>query len=177
MISDTNQAPKLLEDAVSTSFPLISMTDFVLEQVEQLSQQEINILQFRNSITGYANFLKQPLTLGMFIPVDNYGNILEKQETNEGNTVNEFNAYCRLYESAKDRCLFKGFEKKHYPIEEFDNIELTIKYKHCYVGIKYKDEDNIQLNDICKEQTIEDLLGQNLQLTEAVFSQLNINVV
>ena len=50
---------------------LISMTDFVLE----LETNE-HWAQDYTKCVKYANFLKQPLTLGMFVPCDEDGNFL-----------------------------------------------------------------------------------------------------
>ena len=59
---------------------LISMTDFVFDQFSKLEKtQEINILQFRNNIGNYANFLKQPLKMWMFVPCDLDDNVIEEQ--------------------------------------------------------------------------------------------------
>ena len=55
---------------------LILMTDFVFGQKER---KDIDLAQrFINSF-NYANFLKQPLTLEMFIPCDENGDVLEKE--------------------------------------------------------------------------------------------------
>jgi len=97
---------------------LISMTDFVLEQKIQSYEPE-HILK---RITNYANFLKQPLKLEMFVPCDEDGNVLEVP-----NSDNEINNYFDLsfeYHQAKERVLFKGFNTKYF--KNFDG--LTIEY-------------------------------------------------
>ena len=48
---------------------LISMVNFVL-------QQDITDIKQRDSIVKYANFLKQPLNLGMFVPCDEEDKVL-----------------------------------------------------------------------------------------------------
>jgi hypothetical protein len=53
---------------------LISMTDFVLEQVNPKNTDS----QFCEKIIYYANFLKQPLKLEMFVPCDEDSNVLEE---------------------------------------------------------------------------------------------------
>lgn len=52
---------------------LISMTDFVLDQYEKLKSPTL----FEETVFNYANFLKQPLKLEMFIPCDENSNVLE----------------------------------------------------------------------------------------------------
>lgn len=49
---------------------LISMTDFVLEQSKKIMNCELTHLESRHQIVDYANFLKQPLKLEMFIGED-----------------------------------------------------------------------------------------------------------
>ena len=64
---------------------LISMTDFVLgiEQNSYTKTEKYNIIEWQSKcesfdkIIKYANFLKQPLKLGMFVPCDENGNVLE----------------------------------------------------------------------------------------------------
>jgi hypothetical protein len=63
---------------------LISMTDLVIERCnENISfmtpmEKVKRAVDAFNEIINYANFLKQPLTLGMFIPCDEKGNVLEE---------------------------------------------------------------------------------------------------
>jgi DNA-directed RNA polymerase delta subunit len=54
---------------------LISMTDFVLEQNKEPYFYYDSLW---NKVIAYANFLKQPLTLGMFVPCDSNGNVVKK---------------------------------------------------------------------------------------------------
>lgn len=113
---------------------LQSMTDFVLEQNEIALSKIITAetkdsisdcidadFNFRKIISNYANFLKQPLTLGMFVPVDKHGVVLQPLQfcctgsdcgcmgmpVNVG-SQGEIDEY---YE-AKERVLFEGVELK-----------------------------------------------------------------
>ena len=98
------------------TFILKSMTDFVLEQNEKINKNfKKNILMtqgetldelnnFVDVVTNYANFLKKPLKLGYFIacsemdnPIIFYGGIPSKKKL-------------ELFEEAKQRVLFEGFE-------------------------------------------------------------------
>lgn len=73
---------------------LISMTDFVLSRDNSRSNSE----EALHEITQYANFLKQPLKLEMFVPCDDNGSVLE-------------NPICQLeleqYRKAKEKVLFE----------------------------------------------------------------------
>ena len=62
---------------------LIKCSDYVIkhhypETNEEAERELILIDNFYNKCINYANFLKQPLTLGMFIPCDLDGNVLEE---------------------------------------------------------------------------------------------------
>lgn len=123
---------------------LVSMVDFVFEQQKNhLSLRDFNI-------TNYANFLKQPLELWMFIPCDEDGSVLEKPEmvynvdvfgVYNGLFQNK-NEYIKQYQKAKERCLFEGFEvgfriseKKVFSagdliFDEEETIENLLQYKN-----------------------------------------------
>jgi len=164
---------------------LISMTDFVIENENMVKQTESEMSKDLFKLAQYANFLKQQLELWMFVPCDENGDVLEEPGQNNikydiyyGQDClfndNLFDCDLQNYQQAKERCLFKGFYLKTYDTDEFDNIESVIKYEHCYVGIKYKNEDNIRLNDISKTETIEHLLPNDLQLTQTAIKQLGL---
>ena len=85
---------------------LISMTSFVL-------QRDITDIKQRDSIVKYANFLKQPLKLEMFVPCDEEGDILEEPTNYEKRLLNmmtEYNDEVYTYYQAKAKVLFEGFE-------------------------------------------------------------------
>jgi len=79
---------------------LISMVDFVLEKnkAEEVTRQSYI------ECSKYAIFLKQPLKLGMFVPCDLDGNVLE-----DANRSTHTDIECLEYQQAKERCLFEGF--------------------------------------------------------------------
>ena len=92
------------------------MTDFVLENTsKRFEDYENKNLLFK--IRGYAKFLKQPLKLEMFVPVDEEGNFLEEPEQFKEwiKSDHYFNAsesvthQCRMYKKAKEKVLFEGF--------------------------------------------------------------------
>lgn len=77
-------------------FTLKTMTDFLLEQSENYLKGFIALNEYHSITLNYANFLKQPLTLGMFVPCDEDGNLLV--------------SFDDRYEESKERVLFEGFE-------------------------------------------------------------------
>ena len=129
---------------------LIKMSDYVLEQIEKLKNSEINILQFRNNIEAYANFLKKPLTIGMFVACDRYENVLK-----EPYLFNE-------YQQAKAKVLFKGFD-----VDFEDGIIIPFLGKYPIVFFDNSDSNKWILSD--KFKTIEDLIPYNLELTDNQF--------
>ena len=106
---------------------LISMTDFLLEQNEIRKQFDLpkemdkNNISFAKKVLKYAQFLKQPLTLEMFVPCDEDGNVLEEpinyktwEELHFNNGKKEKGTYGFLehekYQQAKEKVLFEDFE-------------------------------------------------------------------
>ena len=162
---------------------LISMVDYVLKVAEE---------QFYGTqIYDYANFLKQPLELGMFIPCDEDGNVLEEPEKlikalekvnqeyydlksnhykdNERykwavETITSDKKY-QEYQEAKERVLFKGCsatkQKDYYLVNHNNNIKGLQTIWLSWNGSK----------------TVEDLLKFkdeiNLELTESAINKLN----
>ena len=86
------------------------MTDFVL------SDKVKSALEYEESykiIRSYANFLKQPLKLEMFVPCDEEGDILEVPTNYENRLLNmmtEYNDEVYTYNQAKEKVLFEGFK-------------------------------------------------------------------
>lgn len=90
---------------------LISMTAFVLEQEPKLDESYKVAENAIESIFKYANFLKKPLTLGMFVPTDEDGNVLEEPREDDHSFYTHNNKSVQEeYSEAKERVLFEGFE-------------------------------------------------------------------
>ena len=93
---------------------LISMTSFVLKQ-NKILETYVNHLRkplFERCV-NYANFLKQPLKLEMFVPCDEDSDILHEPEGYEQrlpNMMTEYNDEIYRYKQAKEKVLFEGFE-------------------------------------------------------------------
>ena len=155
---------------------LQSMTDFVLEQrwkksgsprVDVYDRMEAFDISLR-----YANFLKQPLQLGFFVPTDLEGNVLEKPlesdfdnfDLNEGGQVVDYELYnnaCDEFLDAQEKVLFKGFE---------------IRDKGNFYFVERKESTLFRrvLNKNTKS-TIEDLLiWGNVELTDSAIKQIGL---
>ena len=99
------------------TFRLKSMTDFVLQQKQSESFNEKTFINTElislEKIRNYANFLKQPLKLEMFVPCDEDGDILDEPENYElrlPNMMTEYNDEVYRYKQAKSKVLFEGFK-------------------------------------------------------------------
>lgn len=84
---------------------LISMKDYVIEFSNILNSAELR---------KYAEFLDQPLTLGMFVPCDEDGEVLEVPPRSNDwhygileNWSDELTDKWNKYEAAKERCIFE----------------------------------------------------------------------
>lgn len=87
------------------------MTDFVLEQYKNPLQDDQKAYE---NIIKYAEFIRKPLTLGMFVPCDADGDVFIKPNELEYQLANEEHMASKwvvnAYQEAKEKVLFKGFE-------------------------------------------------------------------
>jgi len=131
---------------------LISMVDFVLEQFKELLSWKISEQIYILRVTEYANFLKQPLKLGMFVPCDeNDVPLVEPENYDLWCKYGDFTQYgksltdiCRPYQQAKDHVLFEGFEL----VESYEN----------WFTVEIASDDFSEQLTVSKQETIEDLL-------------------
>ena len=129
---------------------LISMTEFVLEQREKRNKDNIRFLDCEK----YANFLNQPLTLGMFIPCDEDGNVLKEPKNNGNQSTEFFSVAFDKYQQAKDKVLFERF---------FDTINAP-QYSH-YISdgmqsVFYMSKNGSTYKNILGMKKIEDLTNK-----------------
>ena len=143
---------------------LISMTDFVI------TQWSIDLTKTqRERVSNYANFLKQPLKLEIFVPCDENGDILEEPTDYEKRLLNmmtEYNDEVYTYYQAKVKVLFEGFEidKNLYLVYKNEiSIGRFISYEN---GSKFLFRDNFK--------TIEDLVEFGFKLTENTIKQIGL---
>ena len=81
------------------------MTDFVLDQEKKGMQNTDRPLRFER-ILKYAKFLKQTLTLSMFVPTDDEGNVL----SNPKDSTLQYQKIIDEYQQAKERVIFEGYK-------------------------------------------------------------------
>jgi|SRR6478609_70220 len=101
---------------------LIPLTEFV-NRIDELVPQDLGQhyeewrMRQMAIVKRYAAFLSQPLTLSMFVPCDEEGNVLEEPAIYESWLNDEESVFyhegngkeCLTYHKAKQRCLFEGF--------------------------------------------------------------------
>lgn len=152
---------------------LISMTSFVLEQMMRLANKEIDQNNCMLIILKYAEFLRLPLNISMFIPcklVDGKWIVLEKPNFVGSRKSNV--AYCDEYQESQSRVLFEGFEL----INE-DKTYIYLKSKD--IKIIYEKSDRLFIIETSDEFTqyasaIEDLVEYNLTLTPTAIKQTGL---
>lgn len=140
----------------------------------------IEAIQWR--LTGeYAKFLKQPLTLGMFVPCDDEGNVLEEPKqtylTCSFFEHQQFFNKQKKYEKAKEKVLFEGF---NILSNEDDIIEIECKD----VFINYNKEEDLLFLDswngdaiIMNIECLANLINHtasNIKLTESAIKQIGL---
>ena len=150
---------------------LISMTDFVLE-----AKENGGYTYNSNQLRYYAELLKQPLTLGMFVPCDEDGNSLEEPKESNYNLGDIHAGYYRKdltkYQQAKERVLFEGFEihNRHNVINR--GLGIVIVFSGI---ISILIDGNNGLGGFSKnDATIEDLVILYLTLTETAIKQIGL---
>ena len=151
---------------------LISMTSFVL-------QRDITDIKQRDSIVKYANFLKQPLKLEMFVPLNEYGEILINPFACDEDAGSEKELKQIQYNNAKEKVLFENavfFETK--PHFNTKRILISLNNNHTfriYNQFNYRDgsiEKQYFPNN--ENLTIENLIQYNLQLTKNAVKQIGL---
>jgi len=130
---------------------LIPAVDFILQECEK---SELNSITINANLRRYAEFLKQPLKKGFFVPCDETGLLLEEKHrpnindyrNHEGGNIELYNFNMneyRKYNAAKNRVLFDGWKL----------IDPKKRMGHIIV---YSDDFEINLTTLSCGQYIED---------------------
>jgi len=88
---------------------LIGMTDFVLSEYENRNAYYYQDDKVLSKIKSYADFLKQPLNIGQFVPAvleDGVWRVLDKPD---GGMREQDDRFHKQYQEALDKVLFTGF--------------------------------------------------------------------
>ena len=158
-------------DKTMEAIYLQSMTDFVLKIdgiVKQPEDQDIDdwSLSCFSVIENYANFLKQPLKLGMFVPCDENGNVLDPSDAFRS---------CEkgfVYSKAKERVLFNGFVFEESQKEALkNNTQLSVSiYTENSFYITHR--LNGKWHTWFGLKTVEDLIKCKIELSKTAIKQI-----
>lgn len=157
---------------------LISMTDFVLEQSHLLSEipkhQQLTDAYFRS--LHYANFLKQPLTLSMFVPCDEEDNLLNPCgcSLDKGRCKKEDE-----YQKAKEKVLFEGFsvEEDKFKDTKRKLVWFNDNMTQLWRQLTYRNGRVVESflpNNYNGLSCVEDIISMNLTLTETAIKQIGL---
>ncbi|MGV0828316.1 hypothetical protein ACTS9C_05385 [Empedobacter brevis] len=149
---------------------LVGMTDFVCQHLDS-GYDKNDALQNNMLMLKYAKFLKQNLNLGMFVPTDEEGNVLEEPDASNWDIwKGEFEKRKQIYQQAKERVLFEGFEIKVSNItNNLQNDFLIISETNEIIG--HENKDQWFFNPYKK---VEDLINYDLTLTETAIKQIGL---
>lgn len=149
---------------------LISTADYVLEK-EQIVENGYHRV-FCHKVCNYAKFLKTPLDIGMFVPCDEDGNVLEEPKKYSdflkygsfglltGSEVDENSKYHK----AKERVIFEGF----IFVKALTAFGESEYYRFMY-------EEIIITNLDFKNKTVEDLIEKySITLTQNAIKKYGI---
>lgn len=174
---------------------LISMLEFMLNECDAVHNKKTTPLAPTNNpdnlfhqrseswktIIRYANFLSQPLTLGMFVPCDLKGNVLHEVKMELRDSEQEA---AHNYLEAKKRVLFKGIgvDSKNYQEKYIGNSGYPQDVVLCF-SEKYFDKFPFLKYSYFKNHTVEYLLEKghclkpgSFELTETAIKQIFGNV-
>ena len=148
---------------------LISMVDFVLENAKQ---PYVEGTKYKD-LVNYAKFLKQYLSLGMFVPCDEDGNVLEKPEDYEKrlpNMMTEYNDEVYRYKQAKEKVLFEWFYIERGSTD-VDNLTTYLIHNN-FGDIAFKKDWKDEWEFI---EDLESLSNLNeIELTESAIKQIGL---
>lgn len=142
---------------------LIPLSEFV-SKIDEICHIEVHEMSHDHEgrqlelIIKYNNFLLQPLNIGMFVPADEDGNII--------NDPCKHNRYCadfcqgscnQEYHEAKSRVLFEDWNYS----EESGSIWFKLAKSEWFIDV-----------DDMEKSNIEELLGDEISLTEQALKQI-----
>ena len=140
---------------------LISLTTLVsiLKETTPYLNNSHNAFVFVNKTINYANFIQQPLTLGMFIPTNEKGEVLSNPFANDEDAGTEKELKQIEFNNALKRVIFEGCSVDYY-----NRIYCSGK---CIGEI-------IKGKLFSQNKTIESLIPYNLTITEKAINQFKL---
>lgn len=153
---------------------LISMTEFVLEQEKQMTENDSYEFAFGMSsrMINYAKFLTKQLELGYFVPCDEDGNVMLLPGSAPIYTHSL--EYIDEYQQVLDKVIFEGFEVKSKNIisSGFEEM-LFLPFNNGNTEVYVTDftQENTK-ETLC--YTIEDIIKYNLTITPQSVKRFNL---
>lgn len=142
---------------------LIPMEDFVLQQDKESVLEPLFV-----RCVNYAQLLKQPPTLDMFVPCDADGKPMSEPK--------DYIPECSAYTEAKQNCLFEGF--KVMKINEFYTVSSEIvdenEISYGFVSLFWKRQDAWELSKGII--TLSNLTKFNLPLSQNALNKIYNNL-
>ena len=137
---------------------LIPMTDFVLKYYSDETMDELQIL---DSINNYANFLKQPLKLEMFVPLDDKGRICHEVIINDEDDLDSerFKKYYETENKEFENACLKMLFEPNFKVKYSDGDVLIWLDTTLVIGQLQEKQDKFILSRFRNGETIEDLIG------------------
>ena len=140
---------------------LIPMTDFVLEQLNEQNSRTKPMRDVFNSLEKYAKFLKQPLKLEMFVPLDDKGRICHEVIIDDEDDLNS-ERFKKHYETEnkefENACLKMLFEP-NFEVKSSDYNVIILLDTTLVIGQLQEKQDRFILSRFRNGETIEDLIG------------------
>lgn len=159
---------------VRESYQLIPMTDFVIEYYSNEGYADLQTLKM---MINYAQFLKKKLSIGMFVPVDEYGNILKmpanypvwksRKSRTEGLINDAEETEFKKYKKAEAKCFFTGFEIAY---NGYSVVRIVASYNHSIELSFNKNDLTFQLFT-----DIDSLTDFEIYLSAAALKSIGIN--
>ena len=159
----------LKEEKTMEAIYLQSMTDFVLEiKVKSNKSSDFSFMMDYSKIFNYADFLKQPLQLGFFVPCDENGNVLDPSDAFRS---------CEkgfVYSKAKERVLFNGFVFEEGQKEALkNNTQLSVSI-HTENSFYITRRLNGKRHTWFGLKTVEDLIKCKIELSKTAIKQIGL---
>ena len=161
--SETNNIQSHSINTVLCDCFLIPMVEFInnVGNVENYPSHEKAL----SLIYNYSTFLNQPLKLEMFVPCDEYDNVLEtpkepnifwNNDEQDSQIWAEYQYILDKYKQAKEKVLFEGFDVYDYKLQTFFYQQNKKKLSYDKKAQRFVTIENLLKN-------VEDLLLINFQ--------------
>ena len=152
--TDKNNLNATIGNTVLCDGFLVPMTSFVL-------QRDITDIKQRDSIVKYANFLKQPLKLEMFVPLDDKGRICHEVIIDDEDDLNSerFKKYYETENKEFENACLKMLFEPNFKVEYSDGDTLIWLDTTLVIGQLQEKQDKFILSRFRNGETIEDLIG------------------